>query len=143
MIEKRCQDVRKHLKGAHNENPHDNPFSNLLRQGAFYDLPEAKAERGSNRSHHDCSPNRRAFAERPFVYHTQSIRAETISFSCSDLHPFKISSSPIGSYAPSFTSSNTVPDSRDSRLCHWPAGMLMMVPPGTMSMVSASRPSSS
>ena len=42
---------------------------------------------------------------------TQSIRAEIVLFPRSNLYPFKISSPLIGSYAPSFTSSSTVPGS--------------------------------
>ncbi len=71
---------------------------------------------------------------------TQSIRAETVSFACSDLHPFKISSSPIGSYDPSFTSNNTVPLSNDRKECHQPMGMFSMLPPGTISTTAVRAP---
>ena len=74
---------------------------------------------------------------------TQSIRAETVSFACSDLHPFKISSSPIGSYVPSFTSNNTVPLSNDRRECHQPMGMFSTLPPGTISTTAVRAPETS
>ena len=51
---------------------------------------------------------------------TQSIRAETVSLSRSDLHPFKISSSPNGSYASSLHSRLTALHSSASTVCHWP-----------------------
>ena len=60
-----------------------------------------------------------------------------------DNHFSNTSSGPMGTYGPSLTSSSTVPDSIDTRLCHCPAGMLMSVPPGTMSMASVIRPSAS
>ncbi len=44
----------------------------------------------------------------------------------------KISSGPVGSYGPSFTSMITVPDSRARTVCHWSAEMLSTTtgPPG-------------
>ena len=56
------------------------------------------------------------------------IRADT--FTNADTTPNKalytsiISSGPIGSYAPSFTSIITVPLSRTRTVCHWPMGIL-------------------
>lgn len=58
-------------------------------------------------------------------------------------HLVKISSSPNGRYAPSFASSNTVPDSRHFKLCHCPASIFNTTPPGTISTVSVRCPSES
>ncbi len=54
-----------------------------------------------------------------------------------------ISSSSSGVHGPSLHSSSTVPLSRERRECHCPAGMLMSVPPGTMSISAVRAPESS
>ena len=58
-------------------------------------------------------------------------------------HPFQTSSSSSGLYAPSFASNSTVPLSRHFKLCHCPFSIFSTTPPGTISMVSVSRPSES
>ena len=57
----------------------------------------------------------------------------------------KISSGPVGSYGPSFTSIITVPLSKARTVCHWPIGMLRATtePPGRNSIASVQRRSTS
>ena len=57
--------------------------------------------------------------------------------------PSITSPSPNGSHGPSFASNNTVPLSRQRKLCHCPAGTFTIFPPGLMSIVSISTPLSS
>ena len=67
MIAERRQQIHKHLEDPDDENAHDDPLTYLLGQRRFYDLAEAKTQHSNDRSHHDCCPNRKAFAEYPFV----------------------------------------------------------------------------
>ena len=62
-------------------------------------------------------------------------------FTSDNVIPYSVYMSAM--YAPSLHSSRTVPDSRDLRLCHWPAGMFRRQPPGIISMIAVSFPASS
>ena len=68
MIEERRQDVREHLEDSDDENAHEHPFADLLRQRRFHDLTEEKTERGYDGGDDDGRPDCETFSEYPFIH---------------------------------------------------------------------------
>jgi hypothetical protein len=68
MIEERRQDICKHLENPDDENAHEHPFANLLRQRRFHDLTEEETERGYDGGDDDRRPDCEALAEYPFIH---------------------------------------------------------------------------
>ena len=67
MIEKRRQHRGKHLEDSDDENAYDDPFADFLDEGDLYDLAEAEAEGGDDKSDDNRRSNQESFAEFPFI----------------------------------------------------------------------------
>ena len=69
MVDQRGEDVGEDLEDADEEEAHEHPLADLLRQRRLHHPAETEADDGDGDRDHDGRPDHEASAEGAFVYH--------------------------------------------------------------------------